>query len=251
MGVALRRLAVVFVAFVIGANQALAQGACPVRPAKPFPDLQPTKLTDAYWLGRVRSHEQDLARLDLSKVGLLMLGDSLIEAWAPPVQQLFYGHRGFLNLGVGGDNTQGMLWRIGRLRQTNLRPKLIVLLIGTNNIWPGRPADEVAVAIAEVLRQIRAWTPESRILLLGLLPRGSELADPTRQVQQRVNLLIAPCADGVSVFYADPGALLLDGNGVLPDRIVPDHLHPNWIGYGILSAAIEPQLRLLLHEAVR
>lgn len=246
-----RRVIVGLFAAAIGTNQALAQGACPARPAKLTPDLQASKLTDAYWLGRLRSQEQELARLDLSKVELLMLGDSLMEAWAPPVQTLFYGHRGVLNLGIGGDNTQGMLWRIGLLRQTNLRPRLILLEIGTNNVWPGRPPEEVAVAVAEVVRQIRDWTPQSRILLLGLLPRGSEASDPMRQVQRMVNPLIAACADGVSVFYADPGALLVDANGILPDRIVPDHLHPNWIGYGILSAAIEPHVRRLLGEAER
>lgn len=245
------RVIVGLFAAVIGANQALAQGACPARPAKLMADLQASKSTDAYWLGRLRSQEQELARLDLSKVRLLMLGDSMMEAWAPPVQTLFYGHRGVLNLGIAGDNTQGMLWRIGLLRQTNLRPKLILLEIGTNNVWPGRPPEEVAVAVAEVVRQIRGWTPQSRILLLGLLPRGSDVSDPMRQVQRMVNPLIAACADGVNVFYADPGALLVDANGVLSDRIVPDHLHPNWIGYGILSAAIEPDVSRLLGEAER
>lgn len=252
MAAAWWRLVIVLVAVVCGTtSQSLAQGVCPVKPAKATADVTPTKLTDTYWLGRLRAQEQELARLDLSKVRLLMLGDSLVEGWAPPVQQLFYGHRGVLNLGVGGDNTQGMLWRINRLRQTNLRPRLILLEIGTNNVWPGRPPEEVAVAVAEVVRQIRAWTPHSRILLLGLLPRGTAASDPMRLVQRTVNPLIAACADGVNVFYADPGALLVDGNGMLPDQIAPDHLHPNWIGYGILSAAIEPLVRRLLGEAER
>lgn len=231
---------------------AVAQGGCPERPVKStLVDIYPTKLTDPYWLSRLQLQEQELARTDLAKIRLLMLGDSEVEGWAPPVQQLFYAHRSVLNLGIGGDSTQGLLWRISRLRLTPLRPKLVILLIGTNNIWPGRPPEEVALAVSEVVREIHGWIPQSRILLLGILPRGSGATDPFRQVQQKVNPLIAGCSDGVSVFYANPGTLLLDGNGVLPDSIVPDHLHPNWIGYGILSAALEPQIRRLLGEAER
>lgn len=233
-------------------GQALAATApeCPAKPLIAAPaDTQPAKLTDAYWLSRVRQQEIELKRLDPSKVRLLLLGDSLIEAWAPPVQQLFYGHRGVLNLGIGGDNTQGMLWRISQLRLTSLQPKLIVLLIGTNNIWPTKAPNDVAAGVAEVVRQIHAWTPSSRILLVGLLPRGADPSDPMRTIVQQVNPMIARCADGVSVFYSDPGVLLVDANGRLPDTITPDHLHPNWIGYGILSAALEPQIRHLLDES--
>jgi lysophospholipase L1-like esterase len=55
----------------------------------------------------------------------------------------------------------------------------------------------------------------------------------------------------VTVFYSDPGALLVEADGRLPDKIMPDHLHPNWIGYGILSAALEPQIRQLLGESTK
>lgn len=230
----------------------MAEGACPKTPINStLVDIRPSKSTEPYWLSRVLVQEQELARTDLSSVKMIMLGDSLVEGWAPPVQQLFYAQRNVLNLGIGGDNTQGLLWRIDRLRQTVLQPKLVLLLIGTNNIWSGRPAEEVALSVAEVVRQIHGWLPQSRILLLGLLPRGVNSADPFRLVQQKVNQLIAGCADGVSVFYTNPGMLLLDRNGTLPDNIVSDHLHPNWIGYGILSAAIEPQIRRLLDESDR
>lgn len=231
-------------------SSAEADPGCSVKPAKGVPaDAYPSKLTETYWLGRVRQQEQDLERMDTSKVRMLLLGDSLIEAWAPPVLQQFYGHRSMLNLGISGDSTQGLLWRLGRLRLTNLRPRLIVLLIGTNNVWPNKAPEDVAAGVAEVVRQIRDWTPQSRILLIGLLPRGADPADPVRRVVQQVNTIIARCADGVSVIYNNPGTMLVDADGRLSDKIVPDHLHPNWIGYGILSAALEPQIRHLLGEA--
>lgn len=224
---------------------------CPGKPSKAAPvDTQPAMLTDNYWLARVRQQEQDLTQQDASKIRLLLLGDSLIEGWAPPVQQLFYGHRAVLNLGVSGDNTQGLLWRVDRLRLTNLKPRLVVLLIGTNNVWPTKAPEDVAAGVAEVVRQIHDWTPQSRILLIGLLPRGLEITDPARIIAKQVNTIIAHCADGVSVFYSDPGAMLVDANGRLSEKIVPDHLHPNWIGYGILSAVLEPQIRQLLGENV-
>eukprot|EP01037_Dinobryon_pediforme_P006019 gene6019-6092_t len=227
--------AAVLAAGLLGASAtavlAAPEAGCPVRQVKgQGSDTQPAKSSESYWQARMLQQEQEIARTDLARVRLVMLGDSLIEGWAPPVQQLFYGHRGMLNLGIGGDSTQGALWRIQRLRQTGLQPQLFVLLIGTNNIWPAKAPEDVAAGVAEVVRQVREWSPQSRVLLLGLLPRGNDANDPLRTIQQQVNQMISRCADGNAVFYADPGALLLDAGGRIPDKIMPDKLHPNWIG---------------------
>jgi lysophospholipase L1-like esterase len=209
-------------------------------------DTQPQYLDQPHWRERVTQLDSELAAARTQKVELLFLGDSIVEDWYPAVFQLFYGHRAALNLGIRGENTQGILWQLARIPFTALRPHLIVLLIGTNNLWAGKRAEDVALGIAEVANQIRQRSPETRILLLGLLPRGPGPTDPLRQLQARVNTLIAHCADGVSIFYADPGALLLDAQGRLSDQISQDYLHPTWVGYGILSAALEPSIRSLL-----
>lgn len=217
----------------------------PMRQVMPK-DAQPKFLEDPYWRTRVDQLNRELIAARSRKIRLIILGDSIVEAWYPVVFQLFYGHRATLNLGVGGDNTQGLLWRLAQIPLSTWRPRLVVLLIGANNLWIGKPAEDVALGIAEVVKQIRQRSPESRILLIGLLPRGPDPSDQLRQMQERVNMLITRCADGNAIFYTNPGALLLDAQGRLSDQIAHDYLHPSWVGYGILSAALEPSIRRLL-----
>ncbi|KAA5609346.1 GDSL family lipase [Rhodovastum atsumiense] len=225
-------------------------GVCglPARAARPA-DAQPTYLPIPSWRERATLLERELAARQGARAGMLFLGDSIVEGWYQVVFDLFYAQRGAINLGIGGDTTQGLLWRLARTPLNTLRPRLVVVLIGTNNLWPSKAPEDVAYGIGEVISQIRQRSPDSRILLLGLMPRGPGPEHPLRQLQQKVNTLIARCADGVSVFYADPGALLLDAQGRLPAQIAQDFLHPSWVGYGILSGALEPTIRRLLPPA--
>jgi lysophospholipase L1-like esterase len=211
-------------------------------PAEAMPGTVPTP----YWQPRVAELERIIASTDLSRVQLLFLGDSITQGWFPLIFQQFYGHRAALNLGVGTDATQGLLWRLARLPLgTTLRPKLVVMLIGTNNVPYSRPED-VALGIAENIRLIRQKSPSSRILLVGILPRGGSVQDPARAALARVNALVSRCADNRSIFYTEPGPMFLDGAGRLSDQIAFDYLHPTMVGYAILSAGLEPQIHALL-----
>jgi beta-glucosidase len=227
-----------------------AEAGCPVpSPGEALPiEAQAEELDNPPWRERVARLDQQLADADLSRFDLVFLGDSITEAWDPPLFSRNFGPRA-LNLGVRGDTTQGMLWRLPRLRLgAALRPKLIVLLIGTNDTWPGGDPRKAAIGVGEVVRQIRARTPESRILLVGILPRGPDGSDPWRVMGAGMNRLIPACADGKKVFYADPGVGLVDSGGHLSPEIAGDLLHPTPRGYAILAAALGPQIRRLRGE---
>jgi len=234
------------------AAPAAAQGMlCPALPARaPLPrEAQPEYLADPGWQGGVAAVSQQLAATDVGRARLVFLGDSITASWFPLIYQQFYGHRSPLNLGVGGDFTQGMLWRLEHGQwPVALRPQAVVLLIGTNNAqYSNRPAD-IALGIAEVIRFINRQSPQTRILLVGLLPRGADASDPVRRVTEQVNVLIARCADQRSVFYSDAGTMLVDGQGRLPEQLAFDRLHLTMVGYAVLAAAMEPQIRRLLGE---
>jgi lysophospholipase L1-like esterase len=227
-----------------------AETCAALPPRQPMPtEARPQFLDDANWRAHLAALDHRVDATSLSEARLVFLGDSITEIWTPLIFEQFYGRRQALNLGVSGDRTQGLLWRLQRLASSgDLRPRLIVLLIGTNNLFPGVRAEDVALGIAEVLRQIRRITPQSRILVVGLLPRGPSAADPMRRVAAQVNQLIAHCADHTSIVYADPGAMLLNGRGDLSDKIAYDYLHPTPLGYGILAAGLEPIIHRLLGE---
>ncbi|MCQ4159163.1 GDSL-type esterase/lipase family protein [Roseomonas sp. GC11] len=237
------------VALLAGGGAAWAQPACPTLPARsPMPrEATPDYLAEPSWRGRVAELDRQIAATDMARVQTVFLGDSLVQGWFPAIFQQFYAHRAAANLGVGGDFTQGLLARLAQGHwPASLRPRLAVILIGTNNLqYGGAPAD-VALGIAEAVRFIRARSPQTRILLVGLLPRGDTAAEPLRRGIEQVNALIARCADQSHVFFSDAGTLLVDGQGRLSRDIAFDSLHLTMVGYALLSAGLEAQIRQIL-----
>ena len=96
---------------------------------------------------------------------------------------------------------------------------------------------------------MRQHFPDTRILLLGLLPRESSPTAQLRVETTEVNRLILDCADGEHVIYADIGNALLDGKGQLTTEISPDALHFTAPGYALLASRLEPELDRLLRPA--
>jgi beta-glucosidase len=227
---------------------ALAQSGCPAIPARaPLPrEATAENLDIPDWRGRVAQLDQQLARINRNAANLVFLGDSLTQGWEPTMFAQFFGHRRALNLGVAGDFTQGLLWRLQAGQWGSMRPALVVLLIGTNNSAAGGRAEDIALGIAEVIRFIHARSPQTRVLLLGLLPRGADASDPVRQVNLRVNQLIQRCADGRATIYLDAGALMVSADGRLSDQVAFDRLHLTMVGYAILGAAIAPTVQAVL-----
>ncbi|MDB5412196.1 MAG: lysophospholipase and related esterase, partial [Rubritepida sp.] len=236
-------------ALAVAAALALAGPALAACPSVPRGQPLPREATAdpvpwPPWRVGVDALTERLRRSDVSRARLLFLGDSITEGWHPQIFNQFYGTRAPLNLGIGGDATQGLLWRLENGHwPAGLRPELIVLMIGTNNIGNGSRAEDVAAGVSEIIAKLQRLSPTSRILLLGVLPRGATANDPARPLVTRVNQLIASCADGRRVVFSDPGRMMVDGDGNLADYVSFDMLHLTMVGYAILAAGIEPTLR--------
>jgi lysophospholipase L1-like esterase len=157
-----------------------------------------------------------------------------------PYDLVFDGDsRKALNLGIGGDQVQDLLWRVQNGELEGQDPKLIVLLIGTNNLM--QDPKDVAGGIRLVLNEYEQRCPDAHILLLGLFPRDpKDVNGSARNWIRSVNALIAPYDDGKRVTYMDIGAKFLQPDGTLTADIMPDFLHPSAKGYQILADAIQP-----------
>ena len=175
---------------------------------------------------------------------VLFLGDSITFRWdyplwgAKPVWDANMPQRGVLNAGVAGDRTEHVLWRLDHGNLDGPAPKLVILLIGTNDLAHGRPPELAAQGIRAILIHLRQKLPQTRILLLGLTPRGATPDDPLRQEVGVVNRLIQTCADNM-ITYADIGGVLLDGKGVLSTSLSPDLLHFSGAGYKRLAPKLD------------
>ena len=182
-------------------------------------------------------------------VDLLFLGDSITALWgktAPAIWSRHYAPRKAANFGIGGDRTQHVLYRLDHGELEGIRPKVVVLLIGTNNLADNSD-DEVAEGVGAVVGRLRDKRPESKVLLLGLFPRGSnrnpaQVSTAPDPRVARLNARLAKLDDGKDVKFLDLGPAFLDGAGQVPRAIEPDFLHLSRKGYQAWADAMEPTL---------
>ena len=209
-------------------------------------EAQPGMQSLPFWRSAVAGLNARLAGVNLASRRLVFLGDSITASWDPALFSKYYGTRAPLLLGIRGDGTQGVLARLPE-EWGALRPRLVVLLIGTNNL-PYSTPENIALGTAEIVRWIHGHSSGTRILILGILPRGAAANDPARPALARVNELVAQCADDQTTFFLDPGALFLDAGGTLTTEISFDSLHLTPAGYAILATALEPVVKRIMGE---
>jgi beta-glucosidase len=223
---------------------------CPaITRASPLPrEASAEQLESPEWRSRNAALTVQLASQDNSRAGIVFIGDSITQYFDPGLWRQFHGHRNPVNLGLWGDFTQGALWRLTNGQWGSMQPRAAVILLGTNNTqWGGR-AEDVAQGVAELVRYIHSRSPRTKVLVMGLLPRGATAAEPLRAVNARVNAQLARCADGVNTFFLDIGPWLLDREGNLSEQVSFDRLHLTMVGYAIMGTAMEPVLRRMLGE---
>ena len=199
-----------------------------------------------------KRHASFLAYPDPQRVDLLFLGDSITAGWFwgehREVWDRTFGRFRPANFGIGGDRTEHVLWRIENGELDHVRPRVVVLLIGTNNI--GDPASDILAGVTAVARRIHDKLPESRLLLLGIFPRGANPADPAVAEQRakirEVNAGLKKLDDGRQTRFMDLSHLFLTPDGNLPPEIMPDALHLSRRGYEIWAQALRPVLEAMM-----
>lgn len=205
-------------------------------------------------------HEAHLRRAKEGPIGLLFLGDSITERWdtVPHIWQHYYGAHQPANFGIGGDETHHVIWRLENGALEGINPKVVVLLIGTNNT--GRHnAQQIAGGVRRILELIQAKLPETKVLLLAVFPRGprrspkgvtteADLAVAAKRIPviQALNVELAQLEDGKRVRFLDIGASFLGQDGKVPFSIMPDQVHLSPAGYQLWADAMNPLLTEML-----
>jgi beta-glucosidase len=204
---------------------------------------------DANWQKRHEAYNQTIKNHQDAQ--LLFIGDSITDAWSGPGKEAWNKHfapRKAVNLGIGGDRTQHVLWRLENGNIDGVKPKAAVLMIGTNNSnGNDHSAEEIADGIKAIVAKLRKELPETNILLLSIFPRG-EKPNSQREKNAKASKLASEVADGKSVHYLDIGEKFLQPDGSLSKEIMPDYLHLSPKGYQIWAEAIEPKVAELMEE---
>jgi beta-glucosidase len=198
----------------------------------------------------MKRHESFNERVKKGNVDLLFIGDSITKGWedaGKAVWEKYYTPRNAVNLGIGGDRTQHVLWRLDNGNIDGLSPKAAVLMIGTNNSGTNT-SDQIAEGVEAVVKKLRTKLPKTKILILAIFPRGADVNNPRRKVNIGANRSIAKLADGEMVHYLDIGDKFLNDDGTLSKEVMPDLLHLNEKSYTTWATAIEPKLKELMGE---
>jgi beta-glucosidase len=239
----------------------LVHGTCHVEPgtgdslAADHSDTIPSRFTmpEAYgdrdWRLKRLAELNEIARR--GGIDLVFLGDSITQGWNGAGKQVwakYYARRRAANFGMDADRAQHVLWRIEQGHFERIRPKVVILLIGTNNASNGETAQEIADGVEAVVRRLRAKIPESKLLLLAIFPAGEQPDNPQRMKAAAANVVLRTIADGRMVRYLDIGDRFMNRDGTIPQNLMPDFLHLSPDGYEVWAEAIEPALQEMLGE---
>lgn len=195
-------------------------------------------------------HQSFNKRVKEGNVDLIFIGDSITQGWegnGKNVWAEYYAKRNAVNLGIGGDRTQHVLWRLDHGNIDGINPKLAVLMIGTNNSGTNTSA-QIADGVKLIVEKLRAKLPNTKVLVLAIFPRGADKEDAKRKVNEGANEIIKGLADNKMVFFLDIGPKFLAADGTLSKEVMPDLLHLNEKSYRTWAEATEPKIKELLGE---
>lgn len=198
-----------------------------------------------------RQHEEDKRIAKAGNIDILFIGDSITAGWESIGTHLWqenYQPLNSANFGIGGDHTGNMLWRIRDISTDLLSPQLIVLLAGVNNLEILHESPEsVFFAIKKLILEINKKMPNSKILILGILPYGQYPKHTGREKIKKVNVMLKTLGNKTHIYFEDIGDILLKPDKSISPSIMSDFLHPTYLGYCKLHERLFPIINKLLN----
>jgi lysophospholipase L1-like esterase len=233
--------------FIIALTSANVLFAAPLHSA-----IDPVPRTDQGWVTR-----QDAFNKKVLEVGeraeVIFIGDSITQGWEGAGREAWEKHfakYNAINLGIGGDRTQHVLYRLENGNLKGLKPKAAVVMIGTNNSnGEDNTVEQIADGITAIVQKLRDRLPETKILLIPIFPRG-ENPNPQRGKINQVNQIIQKLADDRHVLWVDFGHKYLNSDGTIPRDLMPDYLHLSPKAYAIWAESIAEPLALAVGNKV-
>lgn len=228
----------------------LCQSTLALSPVAPSGTIPTKRAIDYDWMSIKtweKYHAEDTVVAEYEQVDVLFVGDSITAGWDWQIWQKNFTPLKAANFGIGGDNTGNVLWRLQHGAVGNLQPKLIVLLIGVNNIGGLQESPEQAGdGVTRVVQQLQLAWPNSKILLNAVFPFEQNPKSPNRAKVKQLNKIISKLGNNKTIFFKDYGPLLLNKDGSISSEIMQDFLHPTSKGYQVWADAMTPDITALL-----
>ena len=209
------------------------------------PDLSsttPQPRADQWWVDRTAQIQQVVDQ-EGSRAKVIFVGDSITQGWEGNGKALWKEHLAPLhaiNLGIGGDRTEHVIWRLENGHLRGLSPEVAVVMIGTNNFGNNLPDEEpeVLAGVVAVVELLKSSLPNVQVLLLDIFPRGKTFNKMRGSILQVNQTLQTTYEKDDRVTFLPIGHLMIEDDGSIDPRIMPDFLHLSEEGYQIWFDAI-------------
>jgi acyl-CoA thioesterase-1 len=204
--------------------------------------------TDWAFLAKYRDADQEFPPPAAGETRVVFMGDSITEGWGQkgtatsPDRGEFFPGKPYINRGISGQTTPQMLLRF-RQDVIDLKPKVVVLLAGTNDIAENTgkiTLPEIGGNIASMSELARA--NGIRVVLCSVLPASEFRWHPGLVPAPKIRTLNAWIKDYAAkngFVYVDYYASMANGEGGLKTELSPDGVHPNKAGYEIMAPLAE------------
>jgi lysophospholipase L1-like esterase len=258
-----------YIAIVVGSllvHAATIIGSVQMPVSKPETADQPAPRADR---NSILAHSELVEKAKQGRIDVYFEGDSITRRWGTSDEQYkhflrnwqenFFGWNA-ANFGWGGDRTQNILWRLNNGELDNVKPKIIVLLAGTNNVGNNSPAGsadpgsdprvrDITRGIKAILDVCRRKAPGATIVLMGIFPRNDNML--VMPIINEINKRIAKLGDGKKgkkrIRYLNINDKLADKDGrLLEGMVIKDGLHLDLKGYQVWADALKPVFTELL-----
>lgn len=187
---------------------------------------------------------------EANKVDVLYIGDSIVQKFEKEGRKVwahYYRPRKTINLGISGDRTEHVLWRLENGNIAGLEPKLAIIQIGQNN-GGHNTEQEIFDGVVAIVDYLKKEIPNMKILLLAVFFRGHK-PNPERDLFKAVNTQLArKYSDSSDVTFMDINSLFVKPDGTIPASLFPDYEHPSEKGYMVWCDAIESTVATLLDD---
>ena len=205
---------------------------------------------------------------------VVFFGDSITQSWTGSADRLahadgkrtfdrYYGKRKAASFGMSGDRAEHLLWRIENGNFDDIDPRVIVLMIGVNNINAGNTGKDIFHGVMDVVGALYYREPQAKILLLGSFPTNTANSWQRKQgdilhaeiirwswQQQQHRKSNSKAREPIFYYYDLRRAYQNDDGSLNSTTMRGDGVHITGAGYEAWAAAIEPTIRELLGEEI-
>lgn len=219
------------------------------------PAAQAVKGEGEWWIKR---HQTIISRMEKNPE-LILIGNSIFHSLdhesRQEVWEKYLDQYQAVNMGISGDRTENVIWRLQNGSLENIQPKVALVLIGTNNTDGNHylnisTPEELAGGIWKICEIVEDKLPETKILIMGILPYGYK-PNHRDNINKATNSLISNFPEkNPNIHYTDIGDVYLDDEGKVKPDLMPDYLHPNLEGHLLMFEALEDDIAGLMVEQI-